>query len=115
MAMVDTMCASAAYWVASQATAIWAQPSAELGSIGVMATHVSVAGALEEAGIKATVIRSKNAQFKNEANPFEPLSEEALAALQASADEAEDRHVRHHRRGRKVARTRWRPTSARAG
>jgi signal peptide peptidase SppA len=89
VAMVDTMCASAAYWIASQATAIWANPSAEFGSIGVMGSHVEVSGALEQAGIKATVIRSKNAQFKNEANPFEPLSEEALAALQASADEAE--------------------------
>jgi signal peptide peptidase SppA len=103
IAMVDTMCASAAYWVASQATAIWAQPSAELGSIGVMATHVSVAGALEEAGIKATVIRSKNAQFKNEANPFEPLSDEALAALQASADEAEVGMFATIAAGRKIA------------
>jgi signal peptide peptidase SppA len=103
MAMVDTLCASAAYWVASQATQIWAQPSAELGSIGVMATHVSIAGALEEAGVKATVIRSKNAQFKNEANPFEPLSEDALAALQASADEAEAGMFATIASGRKIA------------
>lgn len=102
VAMVDTLCASAAYWVASQASQIWAQPSAELGSIGVMATHVSLAGALEEAGVKATVIRSKNAQYKNEANPFEPLSEEALAALQASADEAEDGMFSTIAAGRKI-------------
>lgn len=103
IAMVDTMCASAAYWIASQAGQIWAQPSAALGSIGIMATHMEISGALEQAGVKATVIRSKNAQFKNEANPFEPLSDEALAALQAAADEAEAGMVSTIGAGRKLA------------
>jgi signal peptide peptidase SppA len=103
MAMVDTLCASAAYWVASQATAIWAQPSAELGSNGVMATHIEFSGAFEREGIKATVIRSKNAPFKNEANMFEPLTDEALAALQDSADEAEAGMFATIAAGRKVA------------
>jgi signal peptide peptidase SppA len=103
VAMVDTVCASAAYWVASQCSQIWAQPSAELGSIGVQGTHVDMSGALDQAGLKATIVRSKNAPFKNEANPFEPLSEEALAALQASADEAEDGMFAAIAGGRKVA------------
>jgi signal peptide peptidase SppA len=103
VAMVDTLCASAAYWVASQCSQIWAQPSAELGSIGVQGTHVEMSGALDQAGLKATIVRSKNAPYKNEANPFEPLSEEALAALQASADEAEDVMMAAIGAGRKVA------------
>lgn len=103
VAMVDTMCASAAYWIASQASQIWAQPSAELGSIGVMGSHVEFSSALDQAGIKATIVRSQNAAFKNEANPFEPLSEAALAALQASADEAEAGMLSSIAAGRKMS------------
>jgi signal peptide peptidase SppA len=102
VAMVDTVTASAAYWIVSQASQIWANPSAELGSIGVMGTHIEFSRALDQEGITATVIRSKNAAFKNEANPFEPLSEAALAALQASADEAETGMLATIATGRKM-------------
>lgn len=101
VAMVDTVCASAAYWIASQAGQIWVNPSAELGSIGVMAAHIDLSGALEQAGVKPTVIRSKSAQYKNEASPFEPLSETAQAALQDRADELEDEFIATAAAGRK--------------
>lgn len=103
VAMVDSIGASAGYWIASQAGQIWMQPSAEVGSIGVMATHVDMSGALEQAGVKPTVIRSKSAPLKNEASPFEPLSEEAQAALQSRADELEDEFLATVAGGRKTS------------
>ena len=76
VAVVDTLCASAAYWIASQANEIVMTPSAEVGSIGVLCVHMDLSGMLEAAGVKATVLRSVPA--KAEMNPFEPLSPEAL-------------------------------------
>lgn len=102
VAMVDTLCASAAYWIASQARAIWAQPSAELGSIGIMATHLDLSGALEQAGVKPTVITSKSADFKAEFSPFQPLTDDAKAHLQSRADEQEDAFVATIAAGRKA-------------
>jgi ClpP class serine protease len=47
--------ASAAYWIASQARAIYATPSAQVGSIGVVQAVVDDSGALDRDGIKVEV------------------------------------------------------------
>lgn len=84
VAVANYTCASAAYWLASQADEIVASPSAELGSIGVLAMHEDVSKAAETAGVKATFITAgKN---KAEGNSFEPLADEARATIQASVD-----------------------------
>ncbi|MCX6876388.1 MAG: S49 family peptidase [Verrucomicrobia bacterium] len=46
--------ASAAYWVASQARAIYATPSAQVGSIGVVQAVIDDTAALDAEGIKVT-------------------------------------------------------------
>lgn len=102
VAFVDGMNASAAYWITSQASQIWATPSADLGSIGVMGQHMEASKALDEAGLKATIVRSKRAPYKNEANFFEPLSEEAQADLQSRADGYEDDMLAAIAAGRKI-------------
>lgn len=81
----EEMC-SAAYWIASQADEIVAIPSADVGSIGVFAAHKDISEALAKEGIKITLIKSE--KFKTEGNPFEPLSDEAAARLQARVDDA---------------------------
>lgn len=48
------MC-SAAYWVASQARAIYATPSARVGSIGVVQAVIDNTAAIDKAGIKVEV------------------------------------------------------------
>lgn len=80
VAVVDTLCASAAYWIASQAHEIVMTPSAEIGSIGVLAVHMDLSEMLKNLGVTATVMRSVPA--KAEMNPFEPLS----AAAQDNAN-----------------------------
>jgi ClpP class serine protease len=44
IAVVDTLCASAAYFIASQAGEVVVTPSGEVGSIGVLAVHRTFEG-----------------------------------------------------------------------
>lgn len=88
IAMVDSLAASAAYWIASQCSEIVMSPSADVGSIGAMILHADMSQALESMGVKLTMIRSEISPMKNEAHPFAPLSADAQAFLQARVDEA---------------------------
>lgn len=85
VAVANTMAASAAYWLASQADELVVTPSGEVGSIGVFVMHEDISGALEADGIDITFVQA--GQYKTEANPFEPLSAEAEAYLQERVDE----------------------------
>src|SRR5690606_37146136 len=55
-AVANTLAASAAYWLASQATEVVATPSATVGSIGVLVVHLDQSRALDQAGITPTII-----------------------------------------------------------
>lgn len=81
VAQVNSLAASAAYWIASQASEIAVTPSGEAGSIGVYTVHDDFSAQMEMLGVQRTYIFE--GKYKVEANPFEPLSEEAAAALQA--------------------------------
>ena len=84
VASVNAECASAAYWLASQCDEICITPSGEAGSIGVYAAHQDISQALEMEGVKMTLISA--GEYKTEGNPYEPLSDEARAAIQASVN-----------------------------
>lgn len=99
-AVVDALCASAAYFISSQASEIVATPSGELGAIGVIAVHVELSRMLEAQGIRTTIIRSRPS--KADANPYEPLSEAARSALQASVKDADTEFLRAVALGRKM-------------
>lgn len=86
VAQVNSLAASAAYWIASAASEIVMSPSADAGSIGVLAVHYDMSAANEEAGVKPTYIFS--GQYKVEANQDEPLSDEALSEIQRRVDNA---------------------------
>jgi capsid assembly protease len=79
-AMVDGQAASAAYWLASQASDITMSPSAEVGSVGVKVIHTDISKMLSDAGIKITELYAGD--FKTEFSPYKPLSDEALGAMQ---------------------------------
>jgi signal peptide peptidase SppA len=85
IAVANSMAASAAYWIASAADSIVVTPSGEVGSIGVFRVHTDLTKALDEAGVKKTVIRA--GKYKAEGLPFEPLGDEARAAMQSDVDE----------------------------
>lgn len=85
VAVADTLMASAAYWTGSAADEVVAAPSALVGSIGVFSVHVDATQASERMGLKRTIVRA--GRYKAEGNPWEPLSDEARAAMQAQVDE----------------------------
>jgi signal peptide peptidase SppA len=58
IAHTSTLMASAAYWIASGASLIYATPSATVGSIGVFTTHVDLSRMMEEMGIEYQVFKS---------------------------------------------------------
>lgn len=76
---VNDLAASAGYWIASATDEIVAVPSAQIGSIGVISVHQQISQMLESEGITTTIIKSS--EYKGEGNPYEPLSEEAIANL----------------------------------
>lgn len=85
IAVANTTMASAAYWIASAADEVVATPSAMVGSIGVFMVHLDESAADEQAGLTYSLISA--GKYKTEGNPYEPLSDEARAAIQASVDE----------------------------
>jgi signal peptide peptidase SppA len=84
VAVANSMAASAAYWIASQADEVVVTPSGSVGSIGVYSVHQEVSRFLEELGITTTVISA--GEHKTEANEYEPLSDDARGMLQERVD-----------------------------
>lgn len=100
VALVNSLAASAAYWLASQADEIVSIPSGTAGSIGVFTVMADLTAALEKAGIKVDVIKA--GKFKAEGNPYEVLSDEGRAFIQARVDEAYAQFTKDVARGRGV-------------
>ena len=100
-ALADSMMASAAYWIGSQASQLWVTPSGSVGSIGVKAIHFDVSKALEDMGVKPTVITS--GAYKGELSPFSPLSEEAQAYVQGEADTEHQSFIQAVAKGRNTS------------
>ncbi|MGH7540867.1 MAG: S49 family peptidase [Gemmatimonadota bacterium] len=101
LAVANTTAASAAYWIASQADEVVVTPSGEVGAIGVFSAHDDVSGLQEKMGVKTTLIWA--GKYKTELSPFEPLSEEARAAEQASVDDVYGDFVEAVAKGRGVS------------
>lgn len=83
-AFVSGIAASAAYWLASQASTITLTPSGEVGSVGVLDIHADISKALDSSGIKITAVVSD--PKKTERAPFTPLSDDARAHMQTGVD-----------------------------
>lgn len=101
IAQVNSLAASAAYWLASQCDEIVSLPSGTAGSIGVFTVHQDLSKALAQEGIDVTLISA--GKYKVEGNPFEPLSDEAKAVLQGRVDAAYAQFTKDVARGRGVS------------
>lgn len=86
VAHVDGVCASAAFWLASQCRTVVASKSSSLGSVGAITTLVSVEKALKAAGVDARVFASPVG--KGAGHPFAPISDETSATWQARIEDA---------------------------
>ncbi|MGZ4955300.1 MAG: S49 family peptidase [Methylobacter sp.] len=83
--IANSMAASATFWLASQCSEFYCTPGGEVGSIGVYTAHQYLGKALEAEGVDMTLISA--GKYKTEGNPFEPLNEEAQAAIQSRVDD----------------------------
>jgi len=101
VASANSLAASAAYWLGSQAHEFVVTPSGEVGSIGVIAVHESIFKIKEKEGRDITVIKA--GKFKADTSPLEPLSEEAYASIQERVDERYDAFVSAVSRGRNIS------------
>jgi len=84
VAVANSMAASAAYWLVAQADEVSVTPSGAVGSIGVYATHRDMSGSMKLMGVETTLVSA--GKYKTEGNPWEPLSDEARAAIQHDVD-----------------------------
>jgi capsid assembly protease len=84
-AICDPYAYSAAYAIASAADSIFVPQTGGAGSIGVVAMHVDVTGALKDSGIVVNLIHF--GERKVERAMFVPLSEGARSRIQEEVDE----------------------------
>ena len=100
-AVSNCLCASAAYWLASQASELVVSPSSMTGSIGVYQLHEDDSQALETMGVKISMISA--GRYKTEGNSFEPLGDDARTAMQGVVDDFYSLFTKAVARGRGVA------------
>lgn len=100
VAIANTQAGSAAYWIASQASEFVVTPSGDVGSIGVFMAHQDVSEKQRMEGVNVTAVSA--GKYKVERAPFAPLTEEAVAAMQAEVDEFYGMFTTAVARGRNV-------------
>ena len=85
VAIANSLAASAAYWIGCSASEFYVTPGGEVGSIGVWQAHQDYSKAMDDAGVKTTLISA--GKFKVEGNPYAPLDEEAQGFMQSRVDD----------------------------
>ena len=104
-AYADSLMGSAAYWIGSAADEIvMSGNTTQVGSIGVVATHLDISKAEEKAGFKRTEIVA--GKYKRIASQHEPLSDEGRATIQDIVDHVYSIFVRDVARNRGVSEAR---------
>lgn len=84
-AIANSLAASAAYWIGCAASEFYVTPGGEVGSIGVWQAHEDWSKAMEEDGVKVTLISA--GKFKVEGNPYQPLDGDAQAFMQSRVED----------------------------
>lgn len=92
-AAVHGMACSAAYWVASQCDAIYASPSATVGSIGVYLPILDQSRAYEMDGLRVDLVKSSQTPLKAAGFPGTSLTDAQRADFQSSVDAVYARFV----------------------
>jgi signal peptide peptidase SppA len=104
IAQVNSLAASAAYWIASAADEIVVTPSGRAGSIGVYTAHDDVSEFLKQRGVKRTYLAA--GKYKVEGNEAEPLGEDARAHIMELVEQSYRRFVGAVAEGRGVTKSR---------
>lgn len=96
--------ASAAYWVGSQSRRVFANPTAEIGSIGTMTYVEDTSGAYEKAGIKVTLIAT--GPYKGQWVDGNPVSDEYIDAVRTEVEDLNEHFLAGVMSGRNLSRER---------
>lgn len=107
IAHVRDLAASGGLYIALPADYIVAQPTATIGSIGVIMQTLNIQGLSEKLGVTDTTIKS--GANKDLLNPFHPVDPEQRALLQATVDSMHDRFVQLVAESRKLPVKKVRP------
>jgi ClpP class serine protease len=86
IAVADPYCFSAAYWLATQATAFYCTTSGEVGSVGVRSGHTDMSGFESKIGMVTTLVASHPDKIAG--HPYGPLADEDRAEIQQGVDES---------------------------
>ncbi len=89
--LVRDYAASGGYYISLPADHIVAQPTATIGSIGVLLQTYNVRGLSEKLGVTDTTIKS--GRNKDMLNPFQPVDPEQVALLQGNVNAMYERFV----------------------
>ena len=84
IAYTDSLMASAAYWLGSQATSLYCSTSAELGSIGCYICLLDESEMMQQEGIKINAISA--GEYKLAGASFKPLTEDERQMFQDDID-----------------------------
>jgi signal peptide peptidase SppA len=101
VAIANSLAASAAYWVGCAASEFYVTPGGEVGSIGVWQAHEDWSKAMEEAGVKVTLVSA--GKYKVEGNPYAPLDQEAQDFMQERTQDYYQSFVKAVAKGRNVS------------
>jgi len=104
-AHIEDIGASAAFWVASQADTITANPTAQIGSIGTMAIIADMSGMAEQEGIKIHVIST--GEFKGMGVPGTEVEDVHLAEIQRMVNDTNAFFTKAVRAGRGMSAERF--------
>lgn len=100
-ALVNFNAYSAGYMIASACSEIIVSETSGVGSIGVIASHVDLSKAIDMAGLKVTTFY--RGHRKNDLSPYEEVSPEAAAVMEAELDDLYDMFVSKVARNRGVS------------
>jgi signal peptide peptidase SppA len=84
-AIINFSAYSAGYMIAAAASEIIIPQTGGVGSIGVIAAHVDLSKAIDQAGLKVTTFY--RGEHKNDLSPYEPITDQAAAELNKGLDE----------------------------
>lgn len=113
VAVANSIAASGAYYVASQASELVVTPSGTVGSIGVVMMNVDRTKQLEEAGLLVTVVSA--GERKTVGYEEVPLTADGRAEMQGMVDGWYDQFVKTVARGRNVSQAKVRDGFGKGG
>jgi protease IV len=97
-AVCSDVCASAAYYIASSADYIYANPASLVGSIGVLMNGFGFTGALDKVGVERRLLKSGDE--KGFLDPFSPMTQKDKDYAQAMLNIVHQQFINDVKKGR---------------